>query len=272
MNSENTAKMEAKKLYQELETFFNPNRYEDFVQNGVLADNTEVIHKVYTATFSSSEVLEKLRCAGAHDCLLFTHHPGAQHPESEPPAYFTAAEKNYMKENHISHYSLHLPMDQLNPYSPGVSLAKQMGLTPFDSFFEEGGSVMGVICTGSFRRADQVLEKVETLMGHKCRLYEYGGKDLKDGRIAIAAGGAEGTELYETLKNAGVTLFVTGVGTKEADWFAPSHEAAAQAGVSILAAGHYSTEKFALMAMCEFFRERGIDAEFIEETPLLTDM
>jgi len=42
--------------------------------------------------------------------------------------------------------------------------------------------------------------------------------------------------------------------------------------ISILAAGHYSTEKFALMAMCRFFEERGLEAEFIGETPNLTDL
>lgn len=280
MNSENGTKIKtenqpgkrAKELYLELGQFFRPELYKDMAANGLLADHADVIRRVYTATFSSSEVIRQLQERAATDCLLFTHHPGAQHPENTPPIYFNETELQYMREHRISHYNLHLPLDQVNPYSPGVSLAKVMGLTPYESFFEEGGSVMGLICTGSFQTCGQVLRKTEALVGHSCRLYSYGEETLSDGRIALIAGGAEGTEIYETLRRAGVRLLLTGVGSKAADWFAPSHRAAEAAGVSILAAGHYSTESFALMEVCRFFRERGLAAEFLAETPLLLDL
>ena len=272
MNSEKRAGMRATELYEALDCFFQPEAYRDLAANGLLADNSETICRVYTATFSSSEVLEQLRQRGAEDCLLFTHHPGAQHPEDTPPVYFSAAEKQYMKAHRISHYSMHLPMDQVNPYSPGVSLAKAMGLTPYEGFFEEGGAVMGLVCTGPYKSCGQVLEQAEAVVGHGCRLYRYGEEALADGRVALIAGGAEGTEFYDWLGQAGVRLLLTGVGSKEADWFAPSHEAAAAAGVSILAAGHYSTERFALQEICRFFEERGLEAEFLPETPLLQDL
>lgn len=272
MISENTVNIHEKDICRMLDEFFQPGRYTDLAPNGLLLSNAQVIDKVYTATFSSEEVLGKLRRQGAHDCLLFTHHPGAQHPESEPPVYFSDRDKHYMKENRISHYSMHLPLDQLGPYAPGIALAGEMELTPYSSFFEEGGAMMGMICTGPFQTVQQVLDKTELVVEHKCRLYQYGEENLQDGKIALVAGGCEGADIYEKLRKAGVRLFVTGVGTKEADWFAPSHEAARQQGVSILAAGHYSTEKFALKSVCRFFEERGLKAEFIEETPLLMDL
>lgn len=272
MNSENKAGRRAEELYHELEQFFHPETYRDMAANGLLEDNTETICKVYTAAFSSSEVLGQLQERNAHDCLLFTHHPGAQHAENMPPIYFSEEERQYMKENHISHYNLHLPLDQVNPYSPGVSLAKAMGLTPYESFFEEGGSTMGLICTGTFQTCGQVLQKAEEMTGHPCRLYRYGEERLSDGKIALIAGGAEGVEIYEFLRKSDVKLLLTGVGAKDADWFAPSHAAAEQSGVSILSSGHYSSESFALMEICRFFRERGLDAEFLAETPLLQDL
>ena len=82
----------------------------------------------------------------------------------------------------------------------------------------------------------------------------------------------KGRKLYDELEQEGVRLFITGVASPQLDWFAPSHPVAREKKISILAAGHYSTEKFALMAMCRFFEERGLEAEFIGETPNLTDL
>lgn len=263
---------DAKKVCHLLETFFQPEKYDDMAANGLLEDNTDCFEKIYTATFSSREVLLRLKEKQAHNCLLFTHHPGAQHEEAEPPIYFSQEDKAYMKANCISHFNFHLPLDQINPYSPSISLARTIGAVPYEQFFEEGGAVMGLICSGVFDTANDLLKRTEHVVGHKCRLYPYGDNPLLNGCIAIIAGGAEGTDFYPYLKEAGVGLLLTGVGTPKADWFAPSHEAAQAYHINILSAGHYSTEKFALMSMCRFFENRGMAAEFIEETPLLTDL
>lgn len=131
---------------------------------------------------------------------------------------------------------------------------------------------MGLFCSGIWTDTSAFFEEVQKLMGHDCRLYTYGPSRLKDGKIALVAGGAEGTDIYREMEEEGANLFLTGVGSKSLGWFAPSHEAAMEAGVSILSAGHYSTEQFALKDMCRFFRERGLEAEFIPETPLLEDL
>lgn len=272
MKSTKNYEKSANRIYEELYHFFEPERYRDLARNGLLEDNTNTLEKVYTATFSSTQVLEKLKEKEASHCLLFTHHPGAQHEDGKPAVYFSHEEKEYMREHHISHFNLHLPLDQVNPYAPGVSLARALGTVPYDSFFEEGGAVMGLYCSGRWTEASMLLEKTERLMGHACRLYAYGSPKLRDGKFALIAGGAEGTEIYGRMKEAGVNLFLTGVGSETEEWFAPSHEAAKEAGVSILSAGHYSTEQFALMDICRFFKERGLPAEFISETPLLNDL
>ena len=262
----------AKELYQELDAFFQPAQYEDLAANGLLADHTEWIEKVYTATFSGRQVIEKLREAEAENCLLFTHHPGAQHPEGLPAENFSDEDRAFMQKKGISHYSLHLPLDQVSPYSTGISLARALGIFPYHSFFEEGGAVMGLYCSTEWKTSADVRLETEKLMGHDCRLYAYSEERLQDGKIALIAGGAEGTEIYPKLREAGIRLLLTGVGNPKIDWFAPSHEAARQAGVSILAAGHYSTEQFAPQAMFTFFLERGVDAVFLSEAPHLTDL
>lgn len=259
-------------IYKELISFFKPEQYRDVVRNGLLLDNTDIIEKVYTATFSSSQALEKIKQDKAEHCLLFTHHPGAQHKDGEQAVYFSQEESAYMEEHHISHFNLHLPLDHINPYSPGICFARELGAVPYKSFFNEGGSVMGLYCSGKWTDARTLFEEVGRVMGHACRLYAYGPSELEDGKFALIAGGAEGTKIYREMKEEGVNLFLTGVGSPKLDWFAPSHEAVMEEKVSILSAGHYSTEHFALKYMCRFFGERGLKAEFIPETPLLDDL
>ncbi|MDO4396459.1 MAG: Nif3-like dinuclear metal center hexameric protein [Clostridia bacterium] len=271
-NSLAIERKEAKEIYKLLNEYFHPERYQDFVKNGLILDNTEYIEQVYTATFSGAAIADVLRKEGAKNALLFTHHPGAQHKEGETGNLFTEQDLEFMKENNISHFSLHLPLDEVNPYSPGICLARVLNAVPYKSFFEEFGATMGLMCTTSCTNINEVLEKMEEVTGHPCKLYKYGDENLSDGRFALSAGGAEGTDFYKELKDEGVNLFITGVGSPEVDWFAPSHAEAKKQEISILSAGHYSTEKFALIDICRFFEERGLKAQFIEEIPCLTDL
>lgn len=262
----------AEEIYRQLNIFFHPECYQDFVENGLLLDNAKYLEQVYTATFSSTEVVDVLRSKDAKNALLFTHHPGPQHEEGKEGRGFTEQDLAFMKENKISHFSLHLPLDHINPYSPGICLARALNAVPYKSFFEEGGAIMGLICTINSATVDEVLKEMEMITGHSCKLYNYGNRELSDGKIAISAGGAEGTEIYAELKSEGVNLFITGVGSPEIDWFVPSHVEAQKQRISILSAGHYSTEKFALIDICRFFEERGLTAQFIAETPHLKDI
>ena len=111
----------------------------------LLVDGGIVYKKRGIGMFVASGAVQKLKEKQAHNCLLFTHHPGAQHEETEPPIYFSQEEKEFMKASGISHFNLHLPLDQINPSSPSISLAKTIGAVPYGQFFEEGGAVMGFV-------------------------------------------------------------------------------------------------------------------------------
>ncbi len=83
-------KRKAKELYQELDAFFQPAQYEDLAANGLLADHTEWIEKVYTATFSGRQVIEKLRGSrgGKLSAAVYSS-SSAQHPEGLPAENFS---------------------------------------------------------------------------------------------------------------------------------------------------------------------------------------
>ena len=127
------------------------------------ADNTAYFEKIYTATFSSKEVLQKLK-ENKHiiACFLPTTLEHSMRKQNRQ-FIFSQEEKEFMKASGISHFNLHLPLDQINPYSPSISLAKTIGAVPYGQFFEEGGAVMGLICFGDFETARE-LQKIVHLM------------------------------------------------------------------------------------------------------------
>ena len=85
-------------------------------------------------------------------------------------------------------------------------------------------------------------------------------------------------ELYpkaiEELASQGVNLYVTGVSSLNEN-YQPSidfHEIAKKLKINVLAGTHYSTEKFACIAMTEYFSKLGINSKFIDGQYYLEDL
>jgi hypothetical protein len=71
-----------------------------------------------------------------------------------------------------------------------------------------------------------------------------------------------------------VNTYLTGL-TKPTPSFEPGmefHRIAKESKINVVGATHYSTEKYACMAMEEYFAEIGIEAEFVEGTPCMEDL
>lgn len=108
-------------------------------------------------------------------------------------------------------------------------------------------------------------------MGHEVSLYKYGEDQIKNGTVAIIAGGGNDVDMLEEIAGAGVNTFVTGITAKN-DYSKKAHEFAEQNGINILGGTHYSTETFACIAMCDYFRKLGLPSEFIGDEPVMEDM
>jgi len=51
-----------------------------------------------------------------------------------------------------------------------------------------------------------------------------------------------------------------------------AHKIAEENGINVLGGTHYSTEKFACIAMVDYFKKLNLPSEFIEDEPVLEDM
>ncbi len=264
----------AQEVYDALAAEFRPwECTEVFDTIGLQYHNTDIIRKVYTAAFASAEVLDQLEQRGASDCLLFTHHPVPQKEDlmkEYPPIPRNLVER--LAANRITLFTYHIPLDRIGPWSVGINLAKAIGVTPEEEFYEQNQVNMGLICSGPYETVAELAEAIRGALGHDVKIYPYGDEKLPGGRMALMGGGASNPAIYAELRRKGINVFFTGMTTPEVPWIARIHEAARAAGVTLIGGCHYSTEKYAPMAMVKFFEGMGMEAEFIEETPHLSEM
>ncbi|MDP3918806.1 MAG: Nif3-like dinuclear metal center hexameric protein [Nanoarchaeota archaeon] len=238
---------------------------------GLVCDFNEEVYKVYTAVFPSDKVMKEILKKNEEKVMLFVHHPMIWNLDKAPPIFYNM-NKNLLKkfkESKISIFNYHVPLDNFSEYSTSNSLAKAFGLKVVKKFAPYHGGMAGVICNTKLDTIEDVKKRVEDVVGHKVKLYKNGDEELR--KVAVIAGG--GFELEE-MKNAykeGCNLFITGV-TQKSDFHKKNHEWAMKNGMNVIGATHYSTEKFACINMCDYFKKLGIDSEFIEDSPMKEDM
>jgi putative NIF3 family GTP cyclohydrolase 1 type 2 len=283
--------MKAAKLYAQMEkVFINPALTDDWARfmgsiadflsenfkqrsMGLVCDNSVEIKRVYTAVFPSNLVMQAILDKGEKDVLLFVHHPSIWDIRKAPSVFHQMdiglLEK--FRENRISIYNLHVPLDNYGDYSTGYTLAKALGLTDLKPFFEYYGSLAAVFGKTDITKVKEMQGKVAMVLGHKASLYQYGTDEIKNGMVAVAAGGGNIIELLKEITNEGVNTLVTGV-TIKCTHTLKEHDYAKDKKINVLGGTHYSTEKPACQAMCGYFKKLGLPSEFIDDAPVMEDL
>lgn len=280
--------MNAQELYERLEKdFIKPQFTDDWKQvitednapyiteqfkernMGVVCDFAKDITKVFTAVFASEETMRKLIAADVTDAMLFVHHP-ADWDITQNPIFIPMPKEllEEFKERRISIYNLHVPLDDEGPYSTSVTLAKALGVTPYKAFGPYHGALAGVFGTTEDSLA-QLHARYSQAVGHETSFYPYGSEAIR--KAAVIAGGGNDVEFLTLMAEEGADAFITGITAKN-DFSAAAHAFAKEHNISLLGGTHYSSEKFACIAMCEYFRKLGLNVEFVTETPKLEDL
>ncbi|MFX1369652.1 MAG: Nif3-like dinuclear metal center hexameric protein [Promethearchaeota archaeon] len=285
--------MDAKILYHQLDSDFELDKREEgewgnfdlgnyVAENvgkkpkGLILDNAESIAKVYTAVFPSEKVLERIICSNERDILLFTHHPmiWAPAPDRRPFRNIPSEFLGPLRQQRVAYYAIHIPLDAVGPYSTGVSLAKALGINPERYFFEYGGVEVGVIGSIDLTSLSELAKRVHHAVGHEVKVWNYGSEVIRDSRVAVVGGGGGEPDIASSIADLELNTYVTGV-TKIFETYEPSarfHDVCEDNEINVIGATHYSTEKFACIAMVKYFEELGVPSEFIEDEPLLSDM
>lgn len=284
--------MKATDLYQQLESdFIKPELSDDWAVHmgsvasfltdnfkqrsmGLVCDFADEVKKVYTAVFPTDEILQKILAdSGSQDSMLFVHHPEIWDITKAPEVFANMNPEllQKFKDQRISIFNLHVPLDNFGEYSTSVTLANMFGLQNLKPFAPYFGALCGVIGQIDMTSVKDLKVKYEQIVGHKVSLYDYGQADIKNQMVAVVAGGGNNPDILQEAIDLGVNTFVTGISAKNSH-SAPAHELAQKNEINVLGGTHYSTEKFACIAMTKYFEKMGLTTEFIEGEPVLADL
>jgi len=283
--------MEAKRIYQRLMTDFirdgitdmewaarmpglSAYLTSDFKQSGmgVMCDFTNRVERVFTTVFLSDKVMETVLAANVENAMIFSHHPTNWSIAHHGGNY--AATERYiaqLRERHISVFVLHHPLDHYSKYSTGKTLADALGIGNAQPNFLYCGIMCGVVGMTEYGDVHALHKHMSNVIGHKTSVYAYGQSDLRGEKIAICPGGGNVSFVVEEMRQNNIHTLITGV-TLVNDYSKEVHTLEKRNGINVLGGTHYSTEKYAPMAMCGYFRDFGLPAEFIADIPDLYDL
>ena len=248
---------------------------------GLVCDFTETVDCVFTAVFPTEKVILKI-LENAENAMLFTHHACNWDLKKSPIGFYNmdAALLHKLREKQISIYCLHAPLDNYSEYSTSKTLADALDIEIISPFVDYCGTLCGVIGKTKCQTVSELQNKYSEAVGHETRFYQYGDNEINNGVVAVVAGGGNQTfVLQELLENntvyfvqsTSINTFVTGITLKN-DVSTEAHEFAKKNRINIFGGTHYSSEKFACIAMCKYFEKLGLPAEFIDDEPCIEDM
>lgn len=280
--------MKAKDLYKRLDTDFELDLckddwshmdFNDYISDnfkkrymGLLLDNSKEINSVYTAVFPSDRIINKILENKKEDILLITHHPMVWDIRKTP--VFQDINKkmlNKLKERKISIYTIHVPLDKNGEYSTTTNLAKALDITIEGEFYEYFGVKVGVYGKTDLNKPEQLAGRLKSVVGHKTKLWKYGSDEIQDQKVALIAGGGNEIDIIQEIIDLGINTYVTGI-TAINEYSQKTHEFEKEKGINLIGGTHYSTEKFACIALCRYFEELGFNCEFIEDYPVIEDI
>ena len=232
--------------------------------NGLLIRGAGEVERAATCVFPSDRVIAGLD-AGT---FLFSEHPIDY---ADEPGFLPLSRESFerLRSDGISFYHVHAPLDHHPVISPSRMCAAAMGVPVEDEFLPIAEGIPGgaaVIGQGS-GTVDDLAATLQSFLGPEVPVQIVRRRDGTDaaGRVVVVGGGGADREALEAALERRCETYVTG-GTFTR-WAAEFLALAETAGVAVVDGTHYGTEKPPQLAMVEWFRTLGMDAEFVPDGP-----
>ena len=162
--------------------------------------------------------------------------------------------------NSISLYAAHLPLDAHPEIGHNAQLAAMLKLKELQPFGEYGGKSIGF--SGMLPRPASLEKIYETLnkkLASEGDFFCFGELESKVSKIGVISGGGAFREAFSEAYELGIDCLITGEMGHSACHYAR------EAGVSVLAMGHYRTETPGVLAVMELVKKQfGLEVEFVD--------
>ena len=244
--------MKKKELLNLLENEFKISKIPDISLNGLQVDNSkDNINKIALSVDASHDTITKAKAENAD--MLFVHHGLFW---GKPLALIR---EHYLRikallDADIALFALHLPLDLHCTLGHNAQIAKTLGLKdiePFGEYKELKIGYKGVLTT-TFG-CDEICSCLGFEEKDDLKILAFGKEKNKS--IAIVSGGAS-----NNIKDAvceDIDCFITGEHSHEVFNYVKENK------INMISAGHYKTETFGLLALCDYFNSKGIESVFI---------
>ena len=228
--------------------------YEDISLNGIQIDAPD--REIKKACFAVDASLSSIKSAVEWGADILVVHHGLFWGRCE-----TISGDHYKRvsaaiKGDLLLYGVHIPLDANTEYGNNAVIADALSLQDREGFALWRGKEIGV--KGRLERPMTLKEISDTLSFDwgKVRIVNKGDKE-RFSSVAIVSGSGSG-EIDDAVR-AGVELLVTGEIKHEVYW------KAYEAGLSVIAGGHYRSETFGVKALMKMTQSLGIACRFIEE-------
>jgi len=229
------------KIIAALDDLLQPQAYQDACPNGMQVYGCEQVGRVATCTSVSSKFFDLARDAGAQ--LLLVHHGLFWEGTSRVIDPLMARRLRVLLEGELNLAAYHIPLDAHRQLGNNAQLAGLLGLRQLD--FEFGrykGTPIG--CAGNLSEPvglEDFVEAAGRRLEAEAVVVDAGPTQVR--RVGVVAGGAGDIPLLLEAVAAGCDTYVTGV------VFEQSVAVAREAGLNVVALGHYNSEKLGVRAV-----------------------
>jgi putative NIF3 family GTP cyclohydrolase 1 type 2 len=238
--------------------------------NGLALRGAEEVEQAVTCVFPSERIVASLEPA----TFVFSEHPV---DFGDEPGFMPLSVESYetMREQGISFYNAHAPLDMHPEVSPSRLCAQGVGLEGLEEYFPicEGIPGGAAIIGQSRLSIDGLADALRAYLGPEIKVHVLTRTRGEAGRVAIVAGGGAMVEILEASLERGCQTYVTGNAATNCrldfvqEQVRTFRERADAAGVALIDAMHYGMEKPPQLEMARWFRARGLPAEFIPDGP-----
>jgi dinuclear metal center YbgI/SA1388 family protein len=221
---------------------------DDQSKNGLQVRASNNIHKVGLAT---DACMDSFKAAKRLGCDLLIVHHGIIWKGQKDTANITRRRIKFLKENKISLYAAHLPLDKSKKYGHNAYIFKLLNAKPKRTF----GSVGYLGDLDKPRSISAISKEIERKLKTHCDVWKFGKDKIR--RIAVVSG-AGSSFIQDAIKQK-VDLFITG------ETFSWTYYDAKEGKLNVITAGHYKTETSGVVAIGGLLKEKfGLETIFID--------
>jgi len=245
--------MNRDELTAHLNHYLHADDFKDIGPNGLQVEGRPEVERIITAVSASRELFERAALQQADAVLV--HHGLIWN--FERPLYRGSYKQRVkiLLEQDVNLYAYHLPLDAHGEVGNNIQIAGLLNLTETEPFGDYNGQKVGIKGKLADLPSATIFEMIKEKINPAALIFPYGPDRISS--VGIISGGAQKDVKQAVLE--GLDLYITGEVSEHIMHYVREE------GIHFVAAGHYATERFGVLALGDWIRrEFNLSVEFID--------